>query len=653
MDWAKTQALPEISRLIDQEKYSAAFVLASQAKKYIPNDHTLAKLWGDMSWTISVQTTPEGADVYRRDYNSKQDDWEYQGKSPLNNLRIPAGPPARWRFNKPGYDEVERTTASVLDKGNSVFVLSVDLTKKGTAPAGMVQVSSGSLPATLSFPGYGDLPEFRLNDFWLDRYEVTSKEYREFVRRGGYEKREYWKVPFIRHGRLLDWNAGMSVFRDATAEPGPAGWVQREYPAGQDDFPVTGVSWYEAAAYAEFAGKALPTIYHWALAAGTYTSDSVIPASNFKGKGPAPVGAYRGVSPYGSYDMAGNVKEWCWNEAVLERRYILGGAWNEPTYQFTEADARSPFDRDATFGFRCVKYLSPVPKPLLAPVERSARDYSSEKPVSDQVFQAYKGLYSYDNTPLRAVVESVTDKDEYWRREKITFAAAYGSERVMAYLFLPKKSKPPFQTVLYFPGSWAMIMHSSADLSPDFDFIVKSGRALMYPVYKSTYERRDDLKSDLPNSTSLYRDHVIAWSKDLGRSIDYLETRSDIDRNKLAYFGFSWGGAMGSLLPAIETRLKVVVLGVGGFSLLKTLPEVDQINFAPRVKQPVLLLSGRYDFFDPVETSQNPMFRLLGAPAQDKRHMVYDTSHAVPNNALIQETLAWYDRYLGTVKTGP
>jgi dienelactone hydrolase len=226
---------------------------------------------------------------------------------------------------------------------------------------------------------------------------------------------------------------------------------------------------------------------------------------------------------------------------------------------------------------------------------------------------------------------------------------------VIAYLFLPKKSKPPFQTVLYFPGSWALHIHSSSDLPDDniFGFIVKSGRALMYPIYKSTYERRDDLKSDMPNPTSLYRDHVIAWSKDLQRSIDYLETRSDIDLNKLAYFGFSWGGAMGSLLPAIETRLQACVLGVGGFSLLKTLPEVDQINFAPRVKQPVLLLSGRYDFFDPVETSQNPMFRLLGAPAQDKRHVLYNTSHAVPNNALIQETLAWYDRYLGAVETVP
>ena len=56
--------------------------------------------------------------------------------------------------------------------------------------------------------------------------------------------------------------------------------------------------------------------------------------------------------------MAGNVKEWCWNEAGHNRHYILGGAWNEPGYMFNEADAHSPFSRYPNFGFRCVKYLS-------------------------------------------------------------------------------------------------------------------------------------------------------------------------------------------------------------------------------------------------------------------------------------------------------
>ncbi len=216
---------------------------------------------------------------------------------------------------------------------------------------------------------------------------------------------------------------------------------------------------------------------------------------------------------------------------------------------------------------------------------------------------------------------------------------------------VPKKAAAPLQTVVYFPGSFVIQARSSATAFPyQLDFILKSGRAIIYPVYKGTFERGGDLRSDTPNTTSSWRDHVIAWSKDLGRSIDYLETRPEIDRNKLCYFGFSWGGAMGAIMPAIESRLKVCVLQFGGFNLQKTLPEVDQLNFAPRVKQPVLLLSGRYDSVFPVETSQLPLFRLLGAPEEHKRHVVYDTAHSIPKNELIKETLDWLDRYLGPVK---
>jgi eukaryotic-like serine/threonine-protein kinase len=152
-----------------------------------------------------------------------------------------------------------------------------------------------------------------------------------------------------------------------------------------------------------------------------------------------------------------------------------------------------------------------------------------------------------------------------------------------------------------------------------------------------------------PNTTSSYRDHVIAWSKDLGRSIDYLETRPEIDRSKLAYEGVSWGAAMGSLLPAAEDRIRVCFLICPGFYLQKCLPEVDQLHFAPRVKVPVLMLNGRFDFIFPVGTSQEPMFRLLGTPKEHKRRVVCETGHDIPRNEMIKETLDWLDRYLGPV----
>ena len=655
--WARTQALPQIAQLIEHEKVGEAYALAIQAERYISDDPTLGKFWPAISWPATIRTVPPGASVFRRDYNAPNGAWELVGRSPIEKRRMPLVN-SQWRFELKGYAAAERSTVvSMRD------VLSVSMDEEAEAPTGMVHQTHAfgvtgigplqGTPATLSgLPGFEDLPAIPLEAYWIDRYEVTNRQFKQFLDQGGYRKQEYWKQEFRKDGHLLSWAEAMALFRDTTGRPGPATWVQGEYPRGQEDFPVTGVSWYEAAAYAEFAGKSLPTIYHWITSASPWASFAIIPASNFGGQGPASVGTHSGMSWSGTYDMAGNVKEWCLNKGNSGRRYIMGGAWDEPTYLFNDADARSPFERSANFGFRCARYVSTGGAARAAdPVTLQARDFSRETPVSDSLFRVYKSLYSYDKTPLHAVVESPVQTDD-WKKEEITFAAAYGNERIIAYLFLPKKSQPPFQTVVYFPGAAAIDLRSSAN-QPELrsiDFVLKSGRAVMVPVFKGTYERGDDLKSDYPNTSSSWRDHVIAWSKDLGRSIDYLETRPEIDRSKLAYEGVSWGAAMGSVLPAVEDRIKVCVLIVPGFYLQRSLPEVDELNFAPRVKVPVLMLNGRFDFDFPVETSQEPMFRLLGTPIEQKRRVVYATGHNIPRNELIKETLDWLDRYLGPVK---
>jgi dienelactone hydrolase len=429
-----------------------------------------------------------------------------------------------------------------------------------------------------------------------------------------------------------------------------------DHPKGREKYPVAGVSWYEAAAYAEFVGKSLPTAYHWTRASqATFNTPLIASGSNFGREGIQPVGSERALSGFGTTDMAGNVKEWCLNESKDGTRLILGGGFGEPNYMFHHTDAQSPWERQANFGFRCIKLDSPPAAAAAAHLEVTIRDYWKEKPASHDVFKAYTTQYAYDKGDLSAQVEETVSM-EISSREKVTFDAAYGPERVTAYLFLPKNVSPPFQTVVYFPGVMAFLF-DKLDLSSVEEtrgFLLQSGRALFFPIYKGMYERRDGFRPTA-STPALYRDHAIAWAKDLGRSLDYLETRKEIDATKVAYFGDSMGGMEAPLLLAVEKRIKAAILLSGGFPITglpaRPRPESDPFNFVTHVTIPVLMLSGRYDTTFPLESSQRPLFHFLGTPEKDKKLVIYEGGHcAFPRPAAVRECLDWLDRYLGRVR---
>jgi dienelactone hydrolase len=200
-----------------------------------------------------------------------------------------------------------------------------------------------------------------------------------------------------------------------------------------------------------------------------------------------------------------------------------------------------------------------------------------------------------------------------------------------------------------FSGANVFYERSSATTT-DFDrftFIIRSGRAFLYPIYKSTFERQDGLLSDVPDMTAGFRDHMVMWSKDVGRSVDYLESRSDIAKDKIGYIGLSTGATLAPVFLAIERRMSLGVIYMGGINLQPSLPEADTVNFAPRVTQPVLMLSGRFDNYYPTVSSQEPLFRLLGTPAEHKRRVVYEASHLIPRTETIKEVVGWMEKYWG------
>jgi eukaryotic-like serine/threonine-protein kinase len=249
--WAREEALPEIRRLIDEEKYMAAFTLAQQVEKYIPTDSRLPKLWPAMSSIVSIQTSPPGADVSMKEYSTINGGWRYLGQSPLDRIRIPFGG-VQLKAEKKSFAKVE-TVEGPWTEGS----ISLKLDPDGSLPAEMVHALSGSTPVTLNLPGLDHLEPVQLSDYWIDKYEVTNKQFKGFVDQGGYEKQKYWKPPFVKGGHEISWSQAMDDFHDTTGRPGPSTWEMGNYPPGLDDYPVSGVSWYEAAAYAEFVGKSL------------------------------------------------------------------------------------------------------------------------------------------------------------------------------------------------------------------------------------------------------------------------------------------------------------------------------------------------------------------------------------------------------------
>jgi eukaryotic-like serine/threonine-protein kinase len=219
-------------------------------------------------------------------------------------------------------------------------------------------------------------------------------------------------------------------------------------------------------------------------------------------------------------DTGGNVREWCLNEAKGNRN-ILGGACDTPQYFREWSEVRDPFDRSPGNGFRCVKHAAGYapPEHFAGPIERPFRDHTKERLVSDETFRVFQSIYAREARPLNPAVVSRDTDSEHWTKLEVACDAGYGAERIPAYLFPPRRAAPPYQAVLFFPGAEAILQRNSKILEglplgvpPPYEFTIKSGRALLYPVYHGTFERQAGVVIAEHN-----REQVTIWVREVSR----------------------------------------------------------------------------------------------------------------------------------------
>ena len=508
-----------------------------------------------------------------------------------------------------------------------------------TEPADMIAIPAAKV--TTPFVGFGltltDIPEYR-----VARYETTNAEFSRFVRAGGYENEAHWNdlaAELDGHRPLAD---VIASFRDTTGRAGPATWAYGEPQPGTETEPVGGVSWYEAKAYARFVGADLPTLYQYGRAAlsgqeinkGYGTQFSL--RANFNGE-VSPVGTNSALGPYGSYDLLGNVQEWVRNRnGDTPDRFILGGSWDSARYEFVLPQSLSPFDRTKVNGFRVVEDVVPINR---RQIESIALFYNPDafaqppEPISDSEFAA--SAWQYERS-YRTTHREISSKESvHGTRHQIQLSRSSGEQSMLVYLYEPANREPPYSPVVYFPGAtgWDVLADSESNIdqsTPFPDFVLKSGRMLVLPVFAGMYERGDSHRAFPPSNVVASR--RIQWIKDAKDVLDYLETRGDVKRDSIAYLGMSYGGMMPSPI-LIDPRFSAAVLtqaGVFSQDALGNIPASgNTINFLPRVKLPTLFLTGKYDTAVLPE-SQRLLFELLGTPSDKKRWIEYSQQPQPP-----------------------
>ena len=449
--------LPEVERLVREGDYDQAFALAVEAEKWLPDDSTLQRLVAESSDVLTVTSDPIGASVFLQRFSPTSrlaPDSQSIGTTPIEAHRLPRGA-HRISAHLEGRVAVERILSTELDRESQPapvareILLAARMPLVADVPEGTVPVPGGEY--TLVSPDAPVGLATTLDPFFIDRTEVTNTAFADFVRTGGYAVEDYW---------VDSPGTDNTSFVDATGLPGPRAWVGQRFPQGSERNPVAGVNWHEAQAYCRSLGRRLPTATEWEKTArdgrttvyGTFMpwglqirSGSGAARANFSSSGPSDVDAHPfGVSPYGAYDMAGNVREWLANP-MGPGYAITGGSWDGPSYLYTEYSAESGTFRSPALGFRCAVSEGDGDQGA-GRIDLDSRT-PTYTPVDEAEYRALLTHYAYDPRPANPR-SAVTEEFPEWTRERI-WIDGVEADSVLLYFYAPRSAAPPYQTIVY------------------------------------------------------------------------------------------------------------------------------------------------------------------------------------------------------------
>ena len=639
-----SKVIPELIQIYDNGKIAESFLKSKELLDKYPNNEIIKSYFTKSSKYNYLKSDTDGVDVSVK--YAEDSTYTYLGKTPLDSFVTPniwgdQSHKLKLVYNNIEYEQKGRDIHNYKFPDPSIKVPENHVAFLGTNP------EFGFFLQGINFE------DIKLTPFSIGINEVSNKDFQKFVDARGYENPSYWDFPIQVGNKIYDFNSSIKLFIDKYGRKGPANWSYGKYPSGLDNHPVTGISWFEARAYAKFKNLTLPNIFQWTYASGIpenfmTVDQSVTKESNYDSSQLREVsnssGSYNGLN-----NIGGNVKEWVLNANgdKMEKYSIMGGAFNESPYTFNNYYSSSPFDRTNGNGFRLSKNLTNNQSNLNNKVIPDfKRNFDDLDDVSDEVFEVYKSQFDY-NKPLNSKTTNIENFQDGYSAQKFETETTYKSdENLYGYIVYSNKFKNKYDPVIVYPNAGSIFSDNDEwlpeSLLNQYKYLIDEGYAIIHPIYHNTFAREKTVRTFWASDSEDYKNTIIKIGQDYKRALDYIESRNDFNFDNMSYFGYSWGSTTSNYLLAIDDRIKAAVICVGGLMLQSSKKEVEAHYYVRRIKTPILHIIGKEDGIFGYEENYKPWKKLIGTPKNKLKLIELDNvGHGLPWDTIIKHQSNW------------